>query len=150
MAESARAVDSLALAGALARAAEVKLASEVAVLDMRDLVSYTDYLVICSARNERQAAAIVEEVRELRHRRSIGLFVVVRAGGAVDDDVVPEVMHLGEMPQQIGEIPVAAGRHRCREIVSPPERGQTWEFDTAWRRVDGRWQVFETEWRERF
>ena len=40
------------------------------------------------------------------------MFVVVRAGGAVDDDVVPEVMHLGEMPQQIGEIPVAAGRHR--------------------------------------
>ena len=61
-------MDSLALAGALARAAEVKLASEVAVLDMRDLVSYTDYLVIWSARNERQAAAIVEEVhRAMKH-----------------------------------------------------------------------------------
>jgi len=31
-----------------------------------------------------------------------------------------------------------------------PERGQTWEFDTAWRRVDGRWQVFNAEWREGF
>lgn len=29
-----------------------------------------------------------------------------------------------------------------------PERGQTWEFDSAWRRVDGRWQVFNAEWRE--
>jgi len=29
-----------------------------------------------------------------------------------------------------------------------PERGQTWEFESAWRRVDGRWQVFNAEWRE--
>ena len=62
MAEARRLPDSLALAEALARAAEAKLASEVTVLDMRELVSYTDYLVICSARNDRQADAIVEEV----------------------------------------------------------------------------------------
>lgn len=62
MAEAGRPLDSLALAKALARAAESKLASEVTVLDMRELVSYTDYLVICSARNDRQADAIVEEV----------------------------------------------------------------------------------------
>ena len=29
-----------------------------------------------------------------------------------------------------------------------PERGQTWEFDTAWRREQGRWKVFNAEWRE--
>ena len=29
-----------------------------------------------------------------------------------------------------------------------PERGQTWEFDTVWRRDDGRWKVFNAEWRE--
>jgi ketosteroid isomerase-like protein len=29
-----------------------------------------------------------------------------------------------------------------------PERGQTWEFDTAWRRDGGRWKVFNAEWRE--
>ena len=62
MAESRRPQDSRELAEELARAAEAKLASEVAVLDMRELVSYTDYLVICSARNDRQADAIVEEV----------------------------------------------------------------------------------------
>lgn len=68
MAESGRPADSLALAEALARAAEAKLAAEVTVLDMRGLVSYTDYLVICSARNERQADAIVEEVhRAMKH-----------------------------------------------------------------------------------
>ena len=30
---------------------------------MRALVAYTDFLVICTARNERQARAIVDEVR---------------------------------------------------------------------------------------
>lgn len=28
-----------------------------------------------------------------------------------------------------------------------PERGQTWEFDSAWRREGGRWRVFNAEWR---
>jgi len=40
-----------------------KGAEEIVVLDMRDLVSYTDFLVICTARNERQARAIVDEVK---------------------------------------------------------------------------------------
>ena len=68
MPEAGRPDDSLGLAAALAEAAESKLASEVTVLDMRGLVSYTDYLVICSARNERQAEAIVDEVhRAMKH-----------------------------------------------------------------------------------
>jgi hypothetical protein len=29
-----------------------------------------------------------------------------------------------------------------------PERGQTWEFDTAWRLEGGQWKVFNAEWRE--
>ena len=29
-----------------------------------------------------------------------------------------------------------------------PERGQTWEFDSAWRREKGRWKVFNADWRE--
>ncbi len=39
---------------------------------MRGLVSYTDYLEICTARNERQARAIVDEVR-LRLKNEMGL-----------------------------------------------------------------------------
>ena len=31
-----------------------------------------------------------------------------------------------------------------------PERGQSWEFDSAWRRDGGRWRVFNAEWREGF
>jgi ribosome-associated protein len=51
------------LARRLAELADSKKAEEVVVLDMRQLVSYTDFLVICTARNERQAKAIVDEVR---------------------------------------------------------------------------------------
>lgn len=53
------------LAETLAGIAAAKLATEVVILDMRELVSYTDYLVVCSARNERQAQAITDEVRRV-------------------------------------------------------------------------------------
>ena len=29
-----------------------------------------------------------------------------------------------------------------------PERGQTWNFDSLWRRENGRWQVYNAEWRD--
>jgi hypothetical protein len=29
-----------------------------------------------------------------------------------------------------------------------PERGQGWDFDSAWRREKGRWKVYNAEWRE--
>jgi ribosome-associated protein len=57
------AVPTEALARRLAELADSKAASEIVVLDMRKLVSYTDFLVICTARNERQARAIVDEVK---------------------------------------------------------------------------------------
>lgn len=57
------AMDSEALARRLAAVADSKKAEDAIALDMRALVSYTDFLVICSARNERQARAIVDEVR---------------------------------------------------------------------------------------
>ena len=51
------------LARRLADLADSKKAENIVVLDMRQLVSYTDFLAICTARNERQARAIVDEVR---------------------------------------------------------------------------------------
>jgi ribosome-associated protein len=50
------------LARRVAEIADDKQAVEIVVLDMRSLVSYTDFLVICTARNERQAKAIHDEV----------------------------------------------------------------------------------------
>jgi ribosome-associated protein len=52
-----------ALARRLADLADSKSATEIVVLNMRDLVSYTDFLAICTARNERQARAIADEVK---------------------------------------------------------------------------------------
>jgi ribosome-associated protein len=55
-------VTSEALARRIAEIADSKKAEDLVVLDVRDLVSYTDFLVICTARNERQARAIHDEV----------------------------------------------------------------------------------------
>lgn len=60
------------LARRLAAIADSKKAEEVVVLDMRPLVAYTDFLAICTARSERQAKAILDEVR-LRVKREAGL-----------------------------------------------------------------------------
>jgi len=60
------------LARHLAAVADSKKAEDVVVLDMRGLVAYTDFLAICTARGERQARAIVDEVR-VRVKREAGL-----------------------------------------------------------------------------
>ncbi len=63
MSAERRAERSEALARRLADLADSKSATEIVVLNMRDLVSYTDFLAICTARNERQARAIADEVK---------------------------------------------------------------------------------------
>ncbi|HEX2707930.1 MAG TPA: ribosome silencing factor [Solirubrobacterales bacterium] len=57
------AISSEALARRIATLADSKKAEEVVILDMRGLVAYTDFLAICTARNERQARAVLDEVR---------------------------------------------------------------------------------------
>jgi ribosome-associated protein len=56
------------LARRIAEIADSKQAGDIVALDMRGLVGYTDFLVICTARNERQAKAIHDEVH-LRLKR---------------------------------------------------------------------------------
>jgi ribosome-associated protein len=63
MSESDKTARSEALARRLAELADSKAASEIVILNMRELVSYTDFLTICTARNERQARAIADEVK---------------------------------------------------------------------------------------
>ena len=58
-------LSSEALALRIAGLADAKQAEDLVALDMRSLVSYTDFLVICTARNERLAKAIHEEVRQV-------------------------------------------------------------------------------------
>ena len=59
---------SAALARRIAAIVDDKKGTEIVALDVRELVGYTDYLVIATARNERQAKAIHDEVH-LRLKR---------------------------------------------------------------------------------
>jgi ribosome-associated protein len=56
------AASSEALAREIAGIADAKGAEEIVALDVRGLVGYTDYLLVATARNQRQAKAIQEEV----------------------------------------------------------------------------------------
>jgi len=58
----------------IAHLAQEKLARDVVILDMRPVVTYTDYFVICTGQNPRQTKAIFDEVH---------------AGLKRDDRVVP-------------------------------------------------------------
>ena len=46
----------------IASVVDSKQGADIVALDVRELVGYTDFLVICTARNERQAKAIHDEV----------------------------------------------------------------------------------------
>jgi ribosome-associated protein len=52
------------LAGALAHFAEDRKALEIVQLDLRAIIGYTDYFVICSGRSERQTKAIHAAIHE--------------------------------------------------------------------------------------
>jgi ribosome-associated protein len=60
------------LARLIAGIVDDKKGDEIVCLDVRPLVSYTDFLVIATARNERQAKAIYDEVH-LRLKNGHGL-----------------------------------------------------------------------------
>jgi ribosome-associated protein len=61
-AEVRGAEDPEALARRIAEIVEAKGGADIVALDVRDLVGYTDFLLIATARNERQAKAIHDEV----------------------------------------------------------------------------------------
>jgi len=60
------------LAGRIAEIASDRKAIDIRVIDVRELVSYTDYLVICSGNTERQTKAIRDAVhQELKDRHGL-------------------------------------------------------------------------------
>ena len=60
------------LARRIAGIADAKQGQDVVALDMRSLVGYTDFLIISTARNERLAKAIHEEVyQRLKHDQGL-------------------------------------------------------------------------------
>src|ERR671937_140151 len=61
---------SLEQARRIADLAQEKLARDVLILDMRPVCTYTEYFVVCTGNNPRQAKAIYDEVREGMKRES--------------------------------------------------------------------------------
>jgi ribosome-associated protein len=63
-----QALDAPALADRIATIVADKKAQDVRVIDLRGIVSYTDFFVICSGNTERQTKAIHDAVHEsLKH-----------------------------------------------------------------------------------
>ena len=61
-----------ALADRIASIASDKKASDIQVLDVRELLSYTDYLVICTGNTDRQTKAIHDAIhQELKNGEGI-------------------------------------------------------------------------------
>jgi len=56
--------DSGALAERIATIASDKKAIDIVVIDLRGIVGYTDYLVICSGNTERQTTAIHDAIHQ--------------------------------------------------------------------------------------
>jgi ribosome-associated protein len=67
MPETAQAHDTLApeaLANRIAEIASDRKAGDIRIIDLRGIVSYTDYLVICTGNTERQTKAIHDAIHE--------------------------------------------------------------------------------------
>lgn len=100
----------------LAGIADEKRASDIIALDVSGLVAYTDVVIVCTARNERQAKAIVDGVRaEMKRRHSVS---PVRIEGQVESQwvlmdyldcvlhvFVPEARSTYRLEQLWGEAP---------------------------------------------
>jgi ribosome-associated protein len=63
----------------IAALAQEKLAADVVILDMRPVCTYTDFFVLCTGQNPRQAKAVYDEVRE-RLKNEEGLLPRTVAG----------------------------------------------------------------------
>jgi ribosome-associated protein len=121
-----RQLDSEELARRLAALADSKQATDVVALDMRGLVGYTDFLVLCTARNERLAKAIHDEAHAALKREGL---LPARAEGvresrwilldyldAVLHVFVPEARDRYRLDQLWGEAP----RLELRFVRPPP------------------------------
>jgi ribosome-associated protein len=99
------------LARTIAAIVDDKKGERIVALDVRELVSYTDFLVIATARNERQAKAIADEVR-LRLKREHDL-LPARAEGEQEArwvllDYVDCVLHV--------QVPEMRDRYRLERL----------------------------------
>ena len=88
---------SLDLTLAAASYAESKNARDIVILDMRGLVDYTDYLIVCSGQTPRQTKAIADEVKlQMKNEHGVTARKVegAREGEWVLIDLLDVVVHV--------------------------------------------------------
>ena len=105
------------LARQVAAIVDDKKGEEIVCLDVRELLSYTDYFVIATARNERQAKAIYDEVH-LRLKKELGLLPARVEGESearwVLADYVDVVLHVF--------VPEMRDRYRLEKLWGDAQR----------------------------
>jgi ribosome-associated protein len=112
-------LDPEALAGAIADYAADRKAIDIVQLDLREIIGYTDYFVICTGRTERQTRAIhdgiyegMKSVHGRLPRRVEGLpgarWVLMDYLDVVVHVFVPEARDYYRLEQLWGEAPVQA------------------------------------------
>jgi ribosome-associated protein len=105
------------LARRIAAIVDDKKGEDLIALDVRELVGYTDYLVIATARNERQAKAIHDEVH-VRLKRDEALLPARTEGEAegrwVLVDYLDCVLHV--------MVPEMRDRYRLEKLWGEAER----------------------------
>lgn len=126
--------ESRRLASIAARAADEKKATNIAVIDVSDVMAISEIFVIASAGNERQVRAIVEEVEDRltevgaeplrREGNRENRWVLLDYGGVVvhiQRDTEREFYGLDRLYRDCPLIEV--------EGIDPPERPGTWTED---------------------
>lgn len=111
-----KALDSALLARHLVDVASDKKATDVLVLNVRELTTIADYFVICSGQSERQVQAVAEallEAGEGEGRRAIGVeglsaarWVLVDFGDVIAHVFTPEEREYYKLERLWGDAPV--------------------------------------------
>lgn len=114
------------LAARIAAIVDEKQAEDVLALDVSRLISYTDALVVCTARNERLAKAIHDEVHD-RLKRDEGL-LPARSEGVGENrwillDYLDCVLHIF--------VPETRERYRLEQLWGEAERIDLGQGDGA-------------------
>lgn len=115
--------DTRALATAIAEAAWDLKARNVRVLDVRKLVSYADYLIVCHGTSERHAASIanhvIDDLRPLKIRP--GSIEGIRTGEWILVDFLDVVLHVFHEPFRVEYAIESIYRDAPRLELKPPQ-----------------------------
>ena len=110
-------VSSRSLVASIAGSMAEKKAEDLLILDMRELVSYTDYFVIATGNTERQVKAIFDEVyQKIKHGslgevpistegETEGRWVLMDYGSAVVHIFTPDTRSYYRLERLWGEAP---------------------------------------------